>query len=570
MAAKKAPGNNGPETSDDAAKGAAAKKSPRGGAKAGGKSGTSGKAGASIGVVGMLRWFWRQLTTMRTALFLLLLVAIAAVPGSIFPQRSIDATRVTQYEQDHPDLFPWLDRLGMFNVYSTPWFAAIYLLLAVSLIGCIIPRTKVHWKAMRSGPPKMPRNIKRLPAHRSETVDASPDAVAEAAREVLRRKRFKLRKDTGDLEVASEGGMLRESGNLLFHLSIVGIIVAVAGGHVWGWRGDVIVPDKSGFTSTMTRYDTLKLGPWVDLEEDLPDWSLKMDSLKVTFEDKVDPTSPQWGQPRDFTADVHFKESPEAKWQQDQIRVNHPLKVGGGEVYLLGNGYAPKITYKDAKGNVLYDQSTPFLAVDNQYKSTGAFKIPGASPDQVGLFGFFLPTAYVDPNKGPSSAFPDAKAPALYLGVYKGDLYPNGRPQSVFSLDTEKMTQVKDEKGQPLRLQIALGQTVKLPNNMGSVTFESVPRWAGLSIRHDPGKLPALIFSVTALAGLVLSLMIRRRRVFVRVRPASDADGSGAPRTVVEIGGLAKGEDPRLALAVDEIFERIQARAVTTGTTGKA
>ena len=132
------------------------------------------------------------------------------------------------------------------------------------------------------------------------------------------------------------------------------------------------------------------------------------------------------------------------------------------------------------------------------------------------------------------------------------------------------MTQVKDEKGQPLRLQIALGQTVKLPNNMGSVTFESVPRWAGLSIRHDPGKLPALIFSVTALAGLVLSLMIRRRRVFVRVRPASDADGSGAPRTVVEIGGLAKGEDPRLALAVDEIFERIQARAVTTGTTGKA
>ena len=181
MAAKKAPGNNGPETSDDAAKGAAAKKSPRGGAKAGGKSGTSVKAGASIGVVGMLRWFWRQLTTMRTALFLLLLVAIAAVPGSIFPQRSIDATRVTQYEQDHPDLFPWLDRLGMFNVYSTPWFAAIYLLLAVSLIGCIIPRTKVHWKAMRSGPPKMPRNIKRLPAHRSETVDASPDAVAEAA-----------------------------------------------------------------------------------------------------------------------------------------------------------------------------------------------------------------------------------------------------------------------------------------------------------------------------------------------------------------------------------------------------
>lgn len=528
---------------------------------------------ANIGGLGMLRWFWRQLTSMRTALFLLLLVAIGAVPGSVFPQRSIDASRVTQYQQEHPDAAPWLDRLGMFNVYSSPWFAAIYLLLAISLIGCIVPRTKVHWKAIRSGPPAMPRNIGRLPAHREVTLDARAEEVAQAAREVLKGRRFKIRKDTGDLEVASESGMMRETGNLLFHLSLVGLIVAVAAGHVWGWRGDVIVPDKTGFSSTMTRYDTLKLGPWVDLEKDLPDWSLKMDSLKVTFEDKVDPTSPQWGQPRDFTADVHYKESPTSSWAKDTIRVNHPLSVGGGEVYLLGNGYAPKITFKDAKGNVLYDQSTPFLSVDNKYKSTGAFKIAGASPDQIGLFGFFLPTAYVDPTNGPSSAFPDSKAPALYLGVYKGDLYPQGRPQSVFSLDTSSMTQVKDAKGQPLRLQIGLGQTVQLPNGMGSVTFDAAPRWAGLSIRHDPGKGPALLFGLASLAGLVLSLTIRRRRVFVRVRPATPTgpgrDKSGAS-TVIQIGGLSKGEDPRLALAVDDLLERILDRAGTSSTTGKA
>lgn len=551
-----------PGAGDDAARGASATST--------GPSRGERAAVANIGVLGMLRWFWRQLTSMRTALFLLLLVAIAAVPGSVFPQRSIDASRVTQYQQEHPDAAPWLDRLGMFNVYSSPWFAAIYLLLAVSLIGCIVPRTKVHWKALRSGPPAMPRNISRLLAHREVTLDAAPERVAQAARQVLKARRFRIRKDTEDLEVASEGGMLRETGNLLFHLSLVGLIVAVAAGHVWGWRGDVIVPDKTGFSSTMTRYDTLKLGPWVDLEKDLPDWSLTMDSLKVTFEDKVDPTSPQWGQPRDFTADVHYKESPTSKWVKDTIRVNHPLSVGGGEVYLLGNGYAPKITFKDAKGNVLYDQATPFLSVDNKYKSTGAFKIAGASPDQIGLFGFFLPTAYVDPTNGPSSAFPDAKAPALYLGVYKGDLYPQGRPQSVFSLDTSSMTQVKDAKGQPLRLQIALGQTVQLPNGMGSVTFDAAPRWAGLSIRHDPGKGPALLFGLLSLAGLVLSLVIRRRRVFVRVRPATPVgDGTGAG-TVIQIGGLAKGEDPRLALAVDNLLERILDRVGTSSTTGKA
>ena len=511
-----------------------------------------------LGFVGWLRWFWRQLTSMRTALFLLLMVAVAAIPGSVFPQKSIDMARVNQYQEDHPQLSPWLERFGFFNVYSSPWFAALYLLLAISLIGCILPRTKAHYQAIRAGVPRMPRYVTKLPAHQTREVDASVEDVVAAARAELGKRRYKFRKDVEVGEVASEGGMLRETGNLLFHLSLVGIIVAVAAGHLYSWRGDVIVPDKTGFSSTPTRYDTLKLGPWVDPVNDIPEWSLKMDKLTATFERNVDPTSPQWGQPRAFLADVHYKADPAEPWKKDQIAVNHPLKVGGGEVYLLGNGYAPKITFRDAKGNVLYDQATPFLSIDNKYKSTGAFKIAGASPQQIGLFGFFLPTAYFDTRKGPSSAFPDTDNPALVLSVFTGDLYPNGRPQSVFSLDTKSMKQVKSANGQPLRIMLTKGQTVKLPNNLGSVTFDEIPRWAGLSIRHDPGKGPALFFGLTALAGLLLSLTIRRRRVFVRARAVKGENGQ--PRTLVEIGGLAKGEDPRLGVALTQIFDSVENR----------
>ncbi len=106
----------------------------------------------TLGVVGMLRWGWRQLTSMRTALFLLLLLSIAAVPGSIFPQRNIDAGRVADYIAQNPTTSPWLDRLGFFDVYASPWFSAIYLLLFISLVGCIVPRTKVHLSALRSTP----------------------------------------------------------------------------------------------------------------------------------------------------------------------------------------------------------------------------------------------------------------------------------------------------------------------------------------------------------------------------------------------------------------------------------
>ena len=115
-----------------------------------------------LGLVGWLRWGWRQLTSMRTALVLLLLLAIAAIPGSIVPQRTADPNGVTQYRTNNPDLFPILDHLQLFDVYSSAWFSAIYILLFISLIGCVIPRTTHHFKALRARPPRTPARLSRL------------------------------------------------------------------------------------------------------------------------------------------------------------------------------------------------------------------------------------------------------------------------------------------------------------------------------------------------------------------------------------------------------------------------
>ncbi|AKU19206.1 cytochrome C biogenesis protein [Luteipulveratus mongoliensis] len=525
-----------------------------------------------LGLVGGLRWFWRQLTSMRTALFLLLLLAIGAVPGSIWPQRGIDAVRVSDYLAQHQTIGPWLDRFGFFDVYSSPWFSAIYLLLVVSLLGCILPRTKVHWQAMRTPPPKAPKRLERLPAHTERVVDAAPEDVLIAAREALRSKRFRLRDDQGDA-VSGEIGALRETGNLLFHVSLVVVIVAVAAGHVLGWRGDVIVPEGSTFASTASRYDTIDPGPWVDVEHFSP-WSLDLNKLNVSFEDQVPTDSPQYGQPRSFTADVTTGDE-DGKTKKQHIAVNHPIRMGGASVYLLGNGYAPVITVRDKAGKVIYRQATPFLPQDNTYKSVGAVKVTGASPKQLGFAGFFIPSLDFDDKMGPISTFPGLRQPALVLTAFEGDLFPTARPQSVYTLDTAKMTQLKDAKGQPLRLLVTPGQTVTLPGGQGSITLESIPRWAGLSVRTDPGKMPALAGAVAGLIGLVMSLTLRRRRVFVRVTPAPEeesrpegpghgqpsgaADGAGR-RTLVSVGGLAKGEDPRLAAALEELLESIVTR----------
>jgi cytochrome c biogenesis protein len=513
----------------------------------------------TLGPVGMLRWAWRQLTSMRTALLLLLLLAIAAVPGSIWPQRNIDAGRVADYLASHRSAGPWLDRLGFFDVYSSPWFAAIYLLLFVSLVGCVVPRSKIHWRAMRAQPPRAPRLLERLPEHGQIEVDGTPQEVLQVALDVLRRRRFlggRYRLRSEGLSLSAETGYLRESGNLVFHTALIVVIVAVAIGHLFGWRGDRILVTGKSFSNTVSAYDTFDPGPWVDTQA-LSPFTVAVDKLDVTFEEHA--VGAQRGAPRDFTAYTRTRTSPDAPQIHQVLKVNGPLTFGGTSLFLLGNGYAPVITVRDAAGQVLMHEATPFLPQDANYKSVGAVKVSAASPKQLGFFGFFLPSEYLDKNAGPSSFFPDLKNPALALGVYEGELYPQGRPQSVYTLSTEKMTQLKDATGQPLRLLLKPGQTIALPGGRGSITFDTVQRWAGLSIRYDPGKQLALIGAIAALAGLIASLVIRRRRVFVRV------SASGG-RTVVSVGGLAKGEDPGLGATVKDLLMTIAQRSGTKGS----
>ena len=505
----------------------------------------------ALGFFGMARWAWRQLISMRTALFLLLLLAIGAVPGSIWPQRNIDAGRVADYLARHRSTGPWLDRLGFFDVYSSPWFAAIYLLLFVSLVGCVVPRSKIHWRAMRAQPPRAPERLERLPEHRQVEVDGAPEDVLQVAREVMRRRHFRVRADR--LSLSAESGYLRETGNLVFHVALIVVIVAVAIGHLFGWRGDRILVTGKGFSNTISGYDTFDPGPWVDTEGMSP-FTVALDRLDVTFEEHA--SGAQRGAPRDFTAYTRTQTSLDAPQVKQTLKVNGPLKFGGASVFLLGNGYAPVVTVRDAEGRVLLHEATPFLPQDANYRSVGAVKVSAASPKQLGFFGFFLPSEYLDSISGPSSFFPDLKNPALALGVFEGELYPQGRPQSVYTLSTEKMTQLKNAKGEPLRLLLKPGQTVRLPKGRGSITFDSVQRWAGLSVRYDPGKILALAGAVAALAGLIASLMIRRRRVFVRVRPAGR-------NTVVSMGGIAKGEDPRLGATIEDLLSTIAER---TGT----
>src|SRR5919107_3990707 len=131
-------------------------------------------------VTAMLRNTWRGLTSMRTALVLLFLLALAALPGALLPQYSLNPERVRTYKAQYPTLAPILDRLGFFEVFASPWFAASYLLLFVSLVGCVLPRSVEYARQLRRAPVATPRNLSRLP-HHARALYAGDAAATDAA-----------------------------------------------------------------------------------------------------------------------------------------------------------------------------------------------------------------------------------------------------------------------------------------------------------------------------------------------------------------------------------------------------
>ncbi|MBC9727824.1 cytochrome c biogenesis protein ResB [Streptomyces sp. TRM68367] len=492
----------------------------------------------SLGVIGWARWFWRQLTSMRVALLLLLLLSLGAIPGSLIPQEGTDATKVAAFVKNNPTLGEVYDKLGMFHVYSSVWFSAIYILLFISLIGCIIPRTWQFVGQLRGRPPAAPRRLTRLPAYTTWRTETEPEQVREAALALLKKRRFRAHL-AGDA-VAAEKGYLRELGNLAFHIALIVMLIAFAWGQLFKAEGFKLVVEGDGFSNTLTQYDDFKSGN-LFTSDDLNPFSFNLEDFKGTYET----SGPNRGTPRTYQATIDYSVGAYGKERKTTIKVNEPLTLGDTKVYLAAHGYAPVVTVRDGKGNVVYHEPVPLLPLDSFATSSGAVKVmdgyrnPKGQKEQLGFQAFFVPTYH---GGAMISQFPALDNPILALNAYHGDLgVDSGIPQSVYQLDKSHLKEFKDSKGQLLKKLLKPGQTMQLPNGAGSITFEkNIKEWAQFQITQQPGSGWALGGAIAAIFGLAASLFIQRRRVWVRA--VRGADGI----TVVEMAGLGRSESAKV------------------------
>lgn len=519
-------------------------------------------------VLARLRWAWRTLTAMRTAVVLLALVAAAAIPGSLLPQRNVasDPAAVTNFYSDNPDLAPWLDRIQLFDVYASSWFASIYLLLLVSMIGCVLPRSVRLWRSVRSAPPAAPRFLARMERHAAWSTEWPADAVVGQAEEAMRDLGYRV--EVVGTEVRGERGYLREVGNLLFHMSLLVLLVGVGAGRLFGFEGRVALIEGGSFSNLRSQYDAFTPSVWTDVEG-LEPFSFKLDDFDATFEQGAVNS----GQPRSFLAELSVTSGDGAESRSVRVRPNEPLDVNETKAFLTGHGYAPEVTVRDGEGNVAFSGPVMFLPLDQNYTSEGVVKVPDAVPDQLGFEGLFLPTGVID-ERGPMSAFPDDLNPMLVLTAFTGDLgLDAGTPQSVFSIDKSAMVQV-EEGDQPFSRALSVGETMELPGGQGSLRFDGVARFANFQIAYDPGKEISLAAGVLLLAGLTMSLVIRRRQLWLRVNPGGEVEVASRsltrrPLPEGDVDRLLARLDVALASGVDRQPRLPDRRRVRTSTTSE-
>ena len=448
-----------------------------------------------------LKKAWHWLTSMRTALALLFLLAVAAIPGALLPQRSLNEQNVSDYIADNGRIAEIYDQLGLFDVFESTWFLAIFVLLTISLIGCILPRSWDHYQAMRTPPTRAPKRLERLPLHAQGVVDKPVAEVRSDVRGLLRRWKtaeYEPGQDrAGVFSIAAERGYTRELANLIFHLALVFMLLTIAAGRLVYYEGMVIVVTDSGnyasvnanedmeFCNTSTaNFDSFRAGPLFD--------GTGLTTFCFEVHDFAADYLPN-GQAEMFTSNISYAlgediNLPEEEWEDYRLQVNHPLRVAGDRVYLQGHGYAPTFTVEWPNGETR-TQTLQFRPDDlTFFLSSGAMRFDppaGMYPDlyerrqnQIAIQGLFAPTAEWsgENNELLTSRFPAMQDPAVAIDIYRGDAgLDTGRAQSIFSLDSALMHSGQLQKIE--RVNLLQGDSVTLDDGT-TVTFDGATEFA--------------------------------------------------------------------------------------------
>jgi len=514
---------------------------------------------------------WRTLRSMRTAIILLLMLAAASAVGSLLPQLPNSPERVAAYQVDHVVWGTFFSTAGFFDVFGSWWFGLITGLLFVSLVACLLPRSRALWRAARARPIQA-RELDAFPSFAERRVTAAPEAAIAGAVKVLRRKRYRVELDPGRAAAAAEKGFLREIGSLAFHWAFLVLLVAVIVGKGTGYVGRATIVEGQGWVDARLNYDgDLRTGRF---------FSGGFSGTGITlvdFEDAYRDT----GIPMDFHSHLQLF-NPDGSYGRDaDVRINHPAVFNGIRIFQYGFGWAAMMQVHEGDrvlfdGPVVLGQDTPAGENPLAQPWVGVIKLPSLRPQQAVVLELF-PDAeayFRSLQTGVPQPMTQANAPFIRYQVWKGRLLD----ASQSGLDTRFMhATTSGVLGRDWTVDLDRGCAISGPDGAAltsvagvacpdaggpaalTMSFPELRQYSRLQISRDATIPYVLAAAILIVLGLLPALYVSRRKVWVRARP----DGTGS---IVQVGGFALQRKDRFDEEFAGLVDAVVAAAGTPAT----
>jgi cytochrome c biogenesis protein len=477
--------------------------------------------GTQLSVRRSVALVWRSLRSMRTALVLLLVIAAGAVVGSLFPQVPNSPERVGRYLDDHPFWGAFFFRAGFFDVFGSWWFVLITALLFVSLVACLIPRSRAALRTLRQRPVQA-RELDGFRHYVELSVASPPTEAARLAERLLRRARYRVAREGAS--VAGEKGALREAGSLIFHWAFLLLLVGVIVGKGTGFTGRAVLTEGESWVDALPNYaGEIRTGRY---------FSGRFTGVGIELLD-FEATYRRSGLPKDFVSRVRLRDRGGRPTGTEEIRVNHPLSVQGIRIFQEGFGWSPVVTASFG-GEQLW--ASPI----EMQRDDAPLGIPAPAMPWRGSIKLTVPEPDVMITL---ELWPDARAfqaqvltgepvamlvefdPVIRYEVYEGRIIDPSRR----SVSTEGLRRV----GSGI-LRAASTQRVESTGKAQGLTlsFPELRQYTVLLVSRDVGIPVVLVAAILILAALLPALYVSRRKLWVR----AEASPGG---TIVKVGGFA-------------------------------
>lgn len=303
-------------------------------------------------------WF-AFLSSMRFAVALLSLLAVASIIGTVLQQNQAMSNYVVKFGPFWAEIFGFL---GLYDVYASSWFVVIMLFLVISTGLCLWRNVPSFLKEMKSFRTKA--TAKSL-AHMKHTQEWEGQLSPEIAEQYWRVRGYQsktVQREDGSVLIAAKKGAMNKWGYIFAH---VALIVICLGGLIdsnlllkIGMMTGKIVPNVDGqYVRDFKEESTLGSGNLsfrgnVEVVEgqttgavflnadkgmllqELP-FTVDLKKFHIDFYDT--------GMPKDFASDIVVTDKKTGEKIEHTIRVNHPLTVNGVTIYQAsyGDGGSP-------------------------------------------------------------------------------------------------------------------------------------------------------------------------------------------------------------------------------------